>query len=149
MPLEGYTSPKENSEGKELLKAMATTQKDEAKGSKDGGPTNPNQEVQDDAPVNSKKPEAEKKGDVARKGFQQASTTPLPAAEESDEDARGEADGKDPEKLGRRKARDEVQLDEDQYDENLEAQEDEESEDDDSIPDGQAKKAWKDRIKAI
>ena len=54
MPLDGYTSPKDDApKAKKRFKAMATTQKEEAKGSKDGGPANP--EVQDDAPGNSKK----------------------------------------------------------------------------------------------
>ena len=76
------------------------THADDAKGSKDGGPTNP--EVQDDALVNSKKStKAGKRESDARKGFRQASGTPLPPAEDFDED---QSEAKDPEKLGKKKS---------------------------------------------
>ena len=104
---------------------MATSPKSDAKGSMDGRLTNP-EEVQDDVPVNSKKmKKSGQRESDARKGFKQASGTPLP---EEDVDA---SEDEDEEKdLGKNKARDEVQSDED-----LDAKDEEDSEDDE-IPEG-------------
>ena len=120
---------------------MATSPKSDAKGSMDGRLTNP-EEVQDDAPVNQKKPKksGQRESD-ARKGFKQASGTPLPG-----EDVDASEDEDEEKDLAKNKARDEVQSDED-----LDA-EDEEDSDDDEIPEGHSKeswKAWKARVKAI
>ena len=118
--------------------STATSSKGEAQGSMDGRLTNP-EEVQDDVPVNLKKPKKSgRRESEARTGFKKASGTPLP---EEDVDA-SEDEAKE---LGKIKAR-EVQLDEDSE------ADDEEDSDDDDIPEGMTKeswKVWKARIKDI